>query len=86
MDLASAATLAPLYETKLMDHLWEAIPAGNGLRSAVFILGGGSSASLAEMEGYKEILRRDLQAGKTSWDCFCDGYQLTVPKTKTDQV
>jgi hypothetical protein len=82
VDLASAATLAPLYETGLREHLWEAIPAENGLRTAVFIVGGSSSATLAGMEEYKEILRRDLQAGKASWDCFCDGYQVTVPKTK----
>ena len=86
-ELACAATLTPLYEPGLMDHLWQsAIPAENGLGNAVFILGGGSKASLAEMDEFREILRRDLEAGKTSWECFCNGVPVTFEKAKTNRV
>lgn len=69
-----------------MRYLREVIPAENGLRNAVFILRGGVQTSLAEMEEFKGILRRDLEAGKTSWECFCDGSQVIVEKSKTNGV
>jgi len=69
-----------------MDHLREVIPAENGLHNAVFILSGGFKASLAEMGEFKEILLRDLEAGETSWECFCNGRLVTVEKKKADQV
>lgn len=64
-----------------MDRLWDLIPAENGLRNAVFVVGGGFEASLADMDEFKEVLRRDLEAGKTSWECFCNGIRTTVEKT-----
>jgi hypothetical protein len=64
-----------------MIRLREMIPAENGIRNAVFIICGGSEASLADMDEFKEILRRDLEAGKTSWECFCNGIRTTVEKT-----
>ena len=84
-ELACAATLTPAYEPKLMNHLWELIPAENGIRNAVFILCGGFEVNLAEMDEFKETLRRDLEAGNTSWECFCNGIQMTVEKTKTNR-
>ena len=69
-----------------MGHLWEAVPAEDGLRNAVFIVSGGLSASLAEMDAFREILRRDLEAGKTSWECFCNGIPVSVKKAKPNWV
>jgi len=69
-----------------MYHLGEVIPAENGLRNAVFILSGGFKVSLAEMDEFKKILLRDLEAEKTSWECFCNGGRVTVEKKKADQV
>jgi len=69
-----------------MIRLGDFIPAENGLRNAVFILCGGFEANLAEMDWFRETLRRDLEARDTSWECFCNGIQMTFEKTKTDQV
>lgn len=85
-ELARAATLTPAYEPRLMVRLGDFIPAENGLRNAVFILCGGFGVNLAEMDGFRETLRRDLEAGDPSWECFCNGIRMTFEKTKTDQV
>jgi len=85
-ELACAAALTPAYETGLMDVLWKAIPAETRLHNAVFIVSGGFKATLAEMDEFKEILRRDLEAGKTSWECYYDGNQVTVEKQKQNRV
>ena len=85
-ELACATALTPAYEPGLMDHLWEAIPAENGLRNAVFILSGGFNVSLAEMDEYREILRRDIEAGETSWECFCNGIPVNVKKVKANRA
>lgn len=42
---------------------------------------GGLEAGLMEMDGFKEILRHDLEAEKTSWECFCNRTRVTVEKT-----
>jgi L-serine/L-threonine ammonia-lyase len=83
IELGCAATLTPAYEPKLMNGLRELIPVENGIRNAVFILCGGFNINLAEMNKFREALRRDLEAGDTSWECFCNGIQVTVEKTKT---
>ena len=85
-DLACAATLTPAYEPRLMIRLGDFIPAEHGLRNAVFILCGGFEVNLAEMDGFRETLRRDLETGDASWECFYNGIQMTFEKTKTDQV
>jgi len=79
-ELACAAALTPAYETGLMSHLREVIPAENVIRNAVFIVSGGFEASLAKMDEFKAILRRDLEEGKTGWECYCDGNLVTVKK------
>ena len=86
MGLACAAALTPAYETGLMDRLWNVIPAENGVHNAVFIVSGGFDASLAEMDEFKEILRRDLEAGKETWECYCDGNQVNVKKNNQNRV
>jgi len=85
-ELACAAALTPAYETRLMNHLWEVIPAENGLRNAVFIVSGGFDVSLAKMDEFREILRWDLEAGKTSWECYCDGNLVTVRREGQNRV
>jgi len=85
VELAGAAALTPAYETGLMGRLREVIPAENGLRSAVFIVSGGFNVSLAKMEEFKEILRRDLEAGKANWECYYDGNQVAVKKNNPVQ-
>ena len=80
MELACAAALTPAYETGLMSHLREVIPAENGLRNGVFIVSGGFEVSLAKMAEFKAILRRNLEEGKTNWECYCDGNPVTVKK------
>ena len=85
-ELACAAALTPAYETRLMSHLLEVVPAENGLRNAVFIVSGGFDVSLAKMDEFREILRRDLKAGNTSWECYCDGNLVTVKKKDQNRV
>jgi len=85
-ELACAAALTPAYEPELMVRLGDFIPAENGLRNAVFILCGGFNVNLAEMDEFRETLRRDLEAGNTSWEYFCNGIQVTVEKAKANRV
>jgi len=62
------------------------IPAENGLRNAVFIVSGGFKVSLAEVDEFEETLRRDLEAGKMGWECYCNATQVTVGKKKPDRA
>ena len=62
------------------------IPAENGLRNAVFIVSGGFDVSLAQMDEFKAILRQDLEAGRTSWECYCDGNLVTVKKEEQNRA
>ena len=85
-ELACAAALTPAYEPELMVRLGDFIPAENRLRNAVFILCGGFNVNLAEMDEFRETPRRDLEAGNTSWECFCNGIQVIVETTKANRV
>lgn len=85
-ELASAMVLTPVCETGLMDHLWEVIPVEIGLRNTVPIVLGGFKVSLAEMDEFKAILHRDLEAGKGSWKCYCNGNQVNVKKMNQNRV
>lgn len=80
-ELACAATLTPAYESRLMERLSEA----NGKpKTVVFIVCGGFKIGLREMEEYRTIVQRELEAGKNDWECACNGEKWNVPKAASD--
>lgn len=77
-ELACAATLTPGYEPGLMDRLWE---ANDKPKTIVFIVCGGIKISLKEIEEYRTIVQRELEAGRNDWECACNGERWNVSKT-----
>ena len=77
-ELACAATLTPAYEPGLMERL---LGASDEPKAIVFIVCGGFKISLREMEEYRMVVQRELEAGKKDWECACDGERWYVPKT-----
>ena len=77
-ELACAATLTAAYEPGLMERLLE---ANDGPKTVVFIVCGGFKISLKEVEEYRAIVQRELESGKSDWECACNGERWDVPKT-----
>jgi len=76
-ELACAATLTPAYEPRLMERL----SGANGKpKIVVFIVCGGFKISLKEIEEYRTIVQRELEAGKYDWECGCNGERWNIPK------
>ena len=77
-ELACAATLIPAYEQGVMERLLE---ASDGLKTVVFIVCGGFKISLKEIAEYRMVAQRELEAGRSDWECACDGERWNIPKT-----
>lgn len=76
-ELACAATLTPAYEPRLMERL---SGANDKPKIVVFIVCGGFKISLKEIEEYRTIVQRELEAGKYDWECACNGERWNIPK------
>ena len=81
-ELACAATLTPAYEPGLMERL---SGAGDKPKTVVFIVCGGFKISLKEMEEYRTVVQRGLEAGKNDWECACNGEGWSVPKAASSE-
>jgi L-serine/L-threonine ammonia-lyase len=81
-ELACAATLTPAYEPGLMECLSE---ANDKPKTVVFIVCGGFKISLKEMEEYRTIVQRELEAGKNDWECACNGKRWSIPKAAASE-
>jgi len=79
-ELACAATLAPAYESGLMEPL---LGASDEPKTIVFIVCGGFKISLKEMEEYRMVVQRELEVGKDDWECGCNGERWYVPKASS---
>jgi L-serine/L-threonine ammonia-lyase len=81
-ELSCASTLIPAYEPGLMERL---SGANDKPKTVVFIVCGGFKISLEEMEEYRTIVRRELEAGKNDWECACNGERWNIPKTASNE-
>jgi len=49
-------------------------------RPSYSLCAGGFKVSLKEIEEYRTIVRRELEAGKYDWECACNGERWNIPK------
>jgi len=54
-------------------------------KAVVFIACGEFKINLEEMEEYRKIVQRELEAGKNHWECACNGESWNTPKTASSE-
>jgi L-serine/L-threonine ammonia-lyase len=77
VELACSTTLAPAYEPSLMSLL---LPSDGAPKTVVIVVCGGFKISLAEMDEYRDIVRKELEDGEEFWKGTYNGEEWSIKK------